>query len=73
MIDLCNTEEQMQKMTVDQLKKKMLERIPRLEGKFPDAVWTKYTIIHSIILSISILSKTYMLKMMNRHNTKKKT
>uniref|UniRef100_A0A3Q2CKY6 Ubiquitin-like domain-containing protein n=1 Tax=Cyprinodon variegatus TaxID=28743 RepID=A0A3Q2CKY6_CYPVA len=33
MIDLCNTEEQMQKMTVRQLKEKIAERLPETAGE----------------------------------------
>lgn len=32
-VDLCNTEEQMQKMTVLQLKEKISERLPDTAGK----------------------------------------
>ncbi|MED6294573.1 hypothetical protein CHARACLAT_022443 [Characodon lateralis] len=33
MIDLCNTEEQMKKMTVLQLKEKIAERLPQTAGE----------------------------------------
>ncbi|PWA28888.1 hypothetical protein CCH79_00012896 [Gambusia affinis] len=33
MIDLCNTEEQMQKMTVRQLKEKIAEKLPQTAGQ----------------------------------------
>uniref|UniRef100_A0A3P9NCQ3 Ubiquitin-like domain-containing protein n=1 Tax=Poecilia reticulata TaxID=8081 RepID=A0A3P9NCQ3_POERE len=33
LIDLCNTEEEMQRLTVGQLKEKILEKLPELEGK----------------------------------------
>uniref|UniRef100_A0A087Y568 Ubiquitin-like domain-containing protein n=5 Tax=Poeciliinae TaxID=586240 RepID=A0A087Y568_POEFO len=33
MIDLCNTEEQMQKMTVRQLKEKIAEKLPQTAGE----------------------------------------
>lgn len=36
-IDLCNTEEQMQKMTVRQLKEKIAEKLPETAGKQPAA------------------------------------
>ncbi|KAM4714062.1 uncharacterized protein FYW61_019151 [Anableps anableps] len=32
-IDLCNTEEQMQKMTVGQLKEKIAEKLPQTAGE----------------------------------------
>uniref|UniRef100_A0A1A8IED8 Ubiquitin-like domain-containing protein n=1 Tax=Nothobranchius kuhntae TaxID=321403 RepID=A0A1A8IED8_NOTKU len=33
LIDLCNTEEQMQKMTVRQLKEKIAEKLPQTAGR----------------------------------------
>lgn len=52
MIDLCNTEEQMQRFTVGQLKEKIFEMLPDTAGKLTESFYIKLPNNHLSYLSL---------------------